>query len=53
MARKLVNVSAGVITRDDGTFLIGQRAPGTFYPGYWEFPGGKVESGETPAEAKH
>ena len=51
MARKLVNVSAGVITRDDGSFLIGQRAPGTFYPGYWEFPGGKVEPGETPAEA--
>jgi 8-oxo-dGTP diphosphatase len=28
-------------------FLLGQRAPGTFYPGYWEFPGGKVEPGET------
>lgn len=51
MVRKLVNVSAGVITRDDGCFLIGQRAPGTFYPGFWEFPGGKVEPGETPAEA--
>ena len=32
-------------------FLLGQRAPGTFYPGYWEFPGGKVEPGETPHAA--
>lgn len=49
--RKIVNVAAGVIYRPDGTFLLGQRAPGTFYPGYWEFPGGKVEAGESPAEA--
>ena len=51
MSRKIVQVAAGVITRPDGCFLIGQRAPGTFYPGYWEFPGGKVEAGETPAQA--
>ncbi|MBR0567830.1 Nudix family hydrolase [Azoarcus sp. L1K30] len=51
MARKIVDVAAGVITRADGCFLIGQRAPGTFYPGYWEFPGGKVEAGETAADA--
>ncbi|MCB1960800.1 MAG: Nudix family hydrolase [Rhodocyclaceae bacterium] len=44
--RKRVAVAAAVITRPDGQFLLGQRAPGTFYPGYWEFPGGKVESGE-------
>ncbi|THF63834.1 Nudix family hydrolase [Pseudothauera nasutitermitis] len=49
--KKVVDVSAGVITRPDGSFLLGQRAPGTFYPGYWEFPGGKVEAGETPAAA--
>lgn len=48
---RLVEVAAGVIRRDDQGFLLGQRAPGTFYPGYWEFPGGKVEAGETPAEA--
>ncbi len=48
---KLTEVAAAVIERPDGSFLLGQRAPGTFYPGYWEFPGGKVEAGETPREA--
>ena len=31
--------------------LIAQRPEGTFYPGYWEFPGGKIESGEGPEAA--
>ncbi|MDP1732850.1 MAG: Nudix family hydrolase [Sulfuritalea sp.] len=52
---KLTEVAAAVIERRaaDGAveFLLGQRAPGTFYPGYWEFPGGKVEAGETPHAA--
>ena len=52
---KLTRVAAAVIERQaaDGVseFLLGQRAPGTFYPGYWEFPGGKVEAGETPYQA--
>ncbi len=49
--RKQVDVAAAVILRPDGSFLLGQRAPGTFYPGYWEFPGGKVEAGEEVAAA--
>ena len=49
--KKIVHVAAAVITRPDGSFLLGQRAPDTFYPGYWEFPGGKVEPGETPRDA--
>ena len=49
--KKIVEVAAAVILRPDGSFLLGQRAPDTFYPGYWEFPGGKVEPGETPREA--
>jgi len=48
---KIVAVAAAVITRNDGRFLLGQRGPDTFYPGYWEFPGGKVEPGETPHDA--
>ncbi len=51
MARKQVDVAAGVIVRGDGCFLLGQRAPDTVYAGYWEFPGGKVEAGESPAQA--
>ena len=54
-ASKIVEVAAAVIERRaaDGAveFLLGQRAPGTFYPGFWEFPGGKVEPGETPHAA--
>lgn len=52
---KLTEVAAAVIERPAPgggfEFLLGQRAPGTFYPGYWEFPGGKVEQGETPRAA--
>ncbi len=49
---RITEVAAAVIERPDAHgqtgFLLGQRAPGTFYPGYWEFPGGKVEPGESP-----
>lgn len=48
---KITDVAAAVIFRDDGQYLLGQRGPGSFYPGYWEFPGGKVEAGETPRDA--
>ncbi len=40
----------GLIRRGDA-FLVRQRPAGTVYAGYWEFPGGKCEPGETPAEA--
>jgi 8-oxo-dGTP diphosphatase len=48
---KITNVAAAVILREDGAFLLGRRPPGTVYAGYWEFPGGKVEAGETPRDA--
>ena len=51
MGVKQVAVAAAVITRPDGSFLLGQRGADTAYSGYWEFPGGKVEAGETPREA--
>ena len=49
--KKIVEVAAAVILRDDGAFLLGRRPPGSVYAGYWEFPGGKVEAGETPRDA--
>ena len=43
---KLTEVAAAVIEKPDGTFLLAQRPAGKPYPGYWEFPGGKIEPGE-------
>ena len=40
----------GLIERQ-GRFLVRQRPAGTVYAGYWEFPGGKCEPGETPDQA--
>lgn len=37
--------------KPDGTFLMAQRPEGKAYAGYWEFPGGKVEAGESPHHA--
>jgi 8-oxo-dGTP diphosphatase len=48
---KKVEVAAAVIERPDGTFLLGRRPPNGIYSGWWEFPGGKVEIGETPHQA--
>ena len=49
---RLTRVSAAVILRHDGAeYLLAQRPPGKAYAGYWEFPGGKVEAGESFAEA--
>ena len=45
--RKEVAVAVGVLVRADGRFLLTSRPEGKVYAGYWEFPGGKVESGET------
>jgi 8-oxo-dGTP pyrophosphatase MutT (NUDIX family) len=43
-------VVAAVIRRGD-RFLVCRRPPGGAWPGAWEFPGGKVRAGETPAAA--
>jgi 8-oxo-dGTP diphosphatase len=45
---KRIEVAAAVLQRRDGTFLLAQRPTNKVYAGYWEFPGGKVEPGETP-----
>jgi 8-oxo-dGTP diphosphatase len=48
---KIVDVAAAVLQRPDGCFLLAQRPRGKVYEGYWEFPGGKIERGETPSQA--
>jgi 8-oxo-dGTP diphosphatase len=45
--RPVVEVAVGVLMNDVGAVLLGQRPVGKPYAGYWEFPGGKIESGET------
>jgi 8-oxo-dGTP diphosphatase len=50
MNRSVINVAAAVIERE-GKILIGQRKRGDSHGLRWEFPGGKVERGESPAEA--
>lgn len=49
--RPFVEVAVGVLIRDNGEFLLGSRPAGKPYAGYWEFPGGKLEPGETVAQA--
>ena len=49
--RKVVEVAVGVLIRADGQFLLTSRPPGKVYEGYWEFPGGKLEAGESVQQA--
>ena len=50
-ARRILLVAACALIDADGRVLIAQRPPGKTLAGLWEFPGGKVEPGETPEEA--
>ena len=43
----VVEVAAAVIERPDGSFLLAQRPAGKVYAGWWEFPGGKADAGES------
>jgi 8-oxo-dGTP diphosphatase len=47
----LVIVAAAALVRDDGRLLLAQRPEGKAMAGLWEFPGGKVEAGESPQAA--
>jgi 8-oxo-dGTP diphosphatase len=47
---KIIRVVAAVIA-EDGRYLVTQRRPAAVLPLLWEFPGGKVEAGETDLEA--
>jgi 8-oxo-dGTP diphosphatase len=46
-----VQVAVGVLIRSDDSFLLTSRPEGKAYAGFWEFPGGKLEVGETVAQA--
>ena len=49
--RSIVDVAVGVLIRPGGEFLLTSRPAGKVYAGYWEFPGGKLEPGETVSQA--
>ena len=48
---KVIHVAAGVIVNERGEVLVAKRPDHTHQGGLWEFPGGKLESGEAPREA--
>lgn len=50
-AKPLVLVAAAALVRSDGRLLLAQRPSGKPMAGLWEFPGGKVEAGESPQVA--
>lgn len=49
--RTPVDVAVGVLFDPQGRFLMTSRPEGKVYAGYWEFPGGKLETGETVEQA--
>ena len=49
--RSRTEVAVGVLIRPNGDFLLTSRPPGKVYEGYWEFPGGKLEAGESVLQA--
>jgi 8-oxo-dGTP diphosphatase len=50
MSHAIVRVAVALLTRD-GAVLMGERKPEKVYPLHWEFPGGKIEAGETALDA--
>ena len=50
-AKPIILVSAAALIDPDGRVLVAKRPPGKAMAGLWEFPGGKIEAGETPERA--
>jgi 8-oxo-dGTP diphosphatase len=48
---KKVNIAVGIIRNADKQIFITQRDASSHMAGFWEFPGGKIESGETAEQA--
>ena len=49
--RELLSIAIGILRNTKNEVLLGKRIKGKSLKGYWEFPGGKIESNETPEEA--
>ncbi len=49
--RKVTEVAVGIILQPEGQFLLAKRPKGKPYENYWEFPGGKLEEGESVHQA--
>ncbi len=49
--KPLVLVAAAILLDDQHRLLLNQRPPHKSWAGYWEFPGGKLEAGESPEQA--
>ncbi|HEY7985883.1 MAG TPA: Nudix family hydrolase [Methylophilaceae bacterium] len=48
---EVVDAAVAVMLREDGTVLLAQRPEGKSWAGWWEFPGGKIENGESASTA--
>ncbi|HQN64100.1 MAG TPA: Nudix family hydrolase [Methylophilus sp.] len=51
MLKKVTHVAAGVLVKQSGEYLLASRPAGKPWADWWEFPGGKIEAGETPEHA--
>jgi len=49
--RAITDVAVGILIDPQGRFLLTSRPEGKVYAGYWEFPGGKLEAGESVEQA--
>ncbi|PCI60242.1 MAG: DNA mismatch repair protein MutT [Methylophilaceae bacterium] len=48
---KVIHVAVAILKKSNGDFLLASRPVGKHWAGWWEFPGGKIETGESPEQA--